>query len=127
MAAITKSSGKVRTRTRVVRVAARRGTSAAARAARDRKHTITAIVASAALGYARKTGVKLPTIGGLSPEVTVGLGAAALAMATKNKTIDHVATGLLAVAAYEMAKGGLPTVKVGGEDDEDGILGVDIE
>lgn len=83
----------------------RRGTSAAAQSIRDEKHTLTAILASGALGLAKRQGIALPKIDQIGTPGTYGLGAWVLARMTKNKTIAHVATGLLSVASYTLAAG----------------------
>lgn len=93
----------------VVRKAApvvRRGASVAARAAVDEKHTVAAVVAALALGYAENAGIDIPSIPGLGDAGTLGVGAFLLAKFTKSRTARHVATGLLSVAAYQLGKSG---------------------
>lgn len=91
-----------RTRTRIVRVA-QRGASAAAKAASNEKHTIAAVLGAAVLGHATKNKWKVPQVESLGPAATWGFAAWALGRYTKNRTAQHVATGLLSVAAYEWA------------------------
>jgi hypothetical protein len=93
-----------RTRTKLVAVA-RRGGRAALSAARDEKHTITALAAAGALGLAKRYSVDLPKIGKLGTAGTYGVGAYLVGRFTKSKTWQHVATGLLSVALHEMASG----------------------
>jgi len=85
---------------------ARKAASVGAKAAIDEKHTIAAVLSAAALGYAEQTGVDIPSIAGLGQAGTAGLAAFILAKMTKSRTARHVATGLLSVAAYELAKTG---------------------
>lgn len=120
---------KVRTVVKQVagRVARRAGT-----AARDNKHTITAALAGAFLGYARSKGMKLPTIGKLTQEQTAALAGIGASLFTKNRTVRHVTTGLVAVAAYQtaqdMAGKSYGDVTVSGRDDvdEESVMGVDL-
>jgi|FLYL01.1.fsa_nt_gi hypothetical protein len=83
----------------------RRGFSAAARVARDEKHTIVAVLAAAGVGLLKRTGTALPHIEALGVAGTYGLGAWMAARYTRNQTLAHVATGLLSVAAFRMASG----------------------
>jgi hypothetical protein len=96
MAAKTKTI--VRYRERAAKVARRVG-SASAAFARDERHTFTALLAAAASGYARGAGMSLPYIDALGLEGTYGLLAWGIARYTRNRTAEHVATGLLSVAA----------------------------
>ncbi len=93
----------------------RRGASVAARAVRDEKHTITAIIAAAGLGFAKKNAVSLPKIAAIGTAGTYGLGAWLGARMTRSPVLAHVATGLLSVAAFNMAAG----ETLSGEDDDD--------
>lgn len=95
---------------------ARRGFTAAARRAAAQRHRFVAIVAAAALGFAKRQNVKLPTPAGMSPALAYGVGAALLSGFVKSPTLDHAATGLLAVAAHEFASG--ESSVSGDEDDE---------
>jgi hypothetical protein len=85
---------------------ARRGFSAAARAAVTEKHTLAAVGAAGALGFAKRMGVSLPKIDALGTAGTYGVVAWAGARFMKSRTLSHVATGLLCVAAYQHAAGG---------------------
>lgn len=101
--------------------ALRRGASAAGAKAREEKHLLTAVVSAAALGYAQKTGVALPSIAALGTAGTYGLAAFALSRTfMKSRTLSHVATGLLSVAAFEFAKEGTTTA---GDDSIMGEIG----
>lgn len=95
---------KVKYRTRVVK-AARRGAGRAAVAAREEKHTLAALAAAAAIGYAERTGTKLPTLGPLDAKATTGLVLWAIGRFSKSKVIQHAATGVLSIAVYDMANG----------------------
>jgi len=99
---------KTKTRTKLVQAAksgVRRAGSAIAARARDEKHTMTALLAAFAAGYCDKNNVNIPTFGPLSKAGTAGVLAFAIAKMTKNKTAEHVATGLLSVQAYQFAAG----------------------
>ncbi len=105
----TRRARAVKTAQIVYRKAApivKRGATAAAKHAIEEKHTIAAIVAAAALGYAEHSGIAIPNLPLLGKAGTLGVAAFALAKATNNRTARHVATGLLAVAAYELGKQG---------------------
>lgn len=103
---------KTRYRTRLVKVG-RSGLSAAARAAREEKHTIAAVGAGVALGFLRRENVALPKVEALGTAGTYGIAAWLLARYTKSLTLQHVATGLLAIAGAELASGST----VSGDDD----------
>lgn len=98
--------------TRVVRLA-RRGGSAVASAARSEKHTISAVVAAAALAYAKKAGVSLPKIEALGTAGTYGLVLWALGKYTKSPMAQHAATGLLSIGVAELISG----ERISGDDD----------
>ena len=121
MAAITRSSsgrfvaggggGGGGARTITVRVpgaakkAARKVGGAALAAAQSEKHTITALVAAAAYGYAKRENMDLPKVDSLGLAGTYG---AALWMAgrfKKSRTLSHAATGLLCIAVSEAVQG----------------------
>ena len=97
------------------------------------KHSAWAVGAATALGLLKASGVKLPTIAALPPEVVYG-GAALLAtVLTNSKPLAHAATGLLSVAGHTLAlKYGKKTGVAGdddmleGDDDDDTIMG-DVE
>ncbi len=96
--------------------AVRRGATAAGKALADEKHTLTAIVASAALGLAKRQGISLPKIDQIGTAGTYGAAAWVAARMMKSRTLSHVATGLLSVAAFSMAAGDTLT---GDDDDAD--------
>ena len=91
---------------RARRVASRFG-HAAARAAYEEKHRLTACVAAAAVGYAEKEGWNLPHVDVLGVPASYGLGGWLLLKAgvIKSKTLSHAVTGLLAVASYKFGAG----------------------
>lgn len=93
----------------------RRGATAAGKALADEKHTLTAIVSAAALGLAKRQAIALPKIDAIGTAGTYGAGAWVLARFMKSRTMSHVATGLLSVAAFSMAAGDTLT----GDDDDD--------
>ena len=96
---------KTRWRTRTV-TTARRGVSAAAQVAREEKHTIAAIGAAAVCGYAEKEDWNLPKVDTLGTPGTYGALAYIAGRYMKSKTLSHVATGLLSVAAYKLTSEG---------------------
>lgn len=95
---------------------ARRGLTAAGRAAVSEKHTIAAVIAAAAVGYVdRPGGVELPHVNALGVAGTYGLALWAAGRYTKNPMLQHAATGLLAVAAHDFVKN--RPAAAGGDDD----------
>lgn len=84
----------------------RRGASAAASAAREEKHTLTALAAAAALGYAEREDMlsNVSLIDGVDPKVQVALIAWGIGKWSKSKTAQHVATGLGSVAIYDAVR-----------------------
>lgn len=90
---------------------ARRGVSAAGRAARTEKHTIAAVGTALAVGYLQAKGANLPYVKQVGMAGTYGIGLWALGRWTHNQTLAHMATGLLAVQAAiwgsEAASGGM--------------------
>lgn len=100
-------------RTRIVRVTsaiARRGAGSAARAALSEKHTIAAVGTAAVFGYMSRPGsTALPHIAALGQAGTFGAALWLGGRMTKSRTMSHMATGLLAIQAYEWTKqpGGL--------------------
>lgn len=118
------------TRTRVIRVpagaqrVARRVGGAAARAAWDEKHTLVALAAAGALGYAQKENMELPHIEAIGMPATYAAAAFLGARMFKSKTLAHVATGLACVAVndYVRGTGGTPRTRgavLGGSIDGD--------
>lgn len=92
------------TRRRVAGVARRAG-GAAARAAYAEKHTIAAVLAAAAFGWMKKSGVQLPKIDAIGTPGTYGLVAWGLGRFMGSPVASHIATGLMSVSAYELASG----------------------
>lgn len=92
---------------------ARRGFSAAARAASSEKHTIAAVGAAATLGFMQRSGVTLPKIDALGTAGTYGLIAWAGGRFMRSPILSHIATGLMSISAYQLAAG----QTVSGEDD----------
>ncbi|MFZ4751097.1 MAG: hypothetical protein ACOYMM_11415 [Phycisphaerales bacterium] len=87
---------------------ARAAGTAAAKAAASEKHTLAAVGAAAVYGYMRGRGVALPYVAALGQAGTYGLVTWALGRYTKSRTMQHVATGLLSVAAAEFAGAATP-------------------
>jgi hypothetical protein len=87
------------------RALARRGVSAAARIAASERHTAAAVGAAAVLGFAARSGVQLPRIDAIGTAGTYGLVAWGIGRFTRSTVAQHVATGLLSVAAYQLAAG----------------------
>lgn len=83
---------------------ARRGGTAAARAAWDEKHTIAALVTGGALGYAERQNMQIPTIPALGRDGTVAVAAFFAGRAMKSKTLSHIATGAGACAMKDMVR-----------------------
>lgn len=79
---------------------------AALHRAQQEKHTIGAVLAGAALGYAERQQMTLPHISALGVAGTYGVAAWFGARHMRSRTLSHVATGLLTIAAYQFAKGG---------------------
>jgi hypothetical protein len=92
---------------------ARRGFSAAARAASSERHTIAAVGAAAVLGFMQRSSVALPKIDALGTAGTYGLIAWAGGRFMKSQILSHVATGLMSISAYQLAAG----QTVSGDDD----------
>lgn len=89
-------------------VAVRKYAGKAAAAAMSEKHTATAVGAGAVLGLLERNDVPLPYIDMLGRAGTYGLVAWAAGRYTGNQMAQHAASGLLAIAAYELAKGNKP-------------------
>jgi len=70
----------------------------------DEKHTLAAVGAAAVLGLMQGQGMSLPHFTAVGVPATYGVAAWALGRYSKNRTVQHVATGLLAVAAYDLAR-----------------------
>jgi len=82
-----------------------------------------AILGGAALGFIDKPGGPLaavPTLPFLGRAGTLGLAAWAIGKWTKSTAFDHAATGMLAIAAYELMRdGSISGYVAGGE----GVMG----
>lgn len=75
---------------------------AAAMAAAEEKHTLTALGGAAVAGFARRYGWQLPApITGVPPVLQWGLAAWAFGRFGRSKTAAHLGTGLLSVGLYE--------------------------
>lgn len=98
-----------------------RAMTAVANRAREEKHTIAAIGAAAALGFAQKQGWNLPHLPFLGTAGTYGALAYVASRYAGGRTLRHVATGLLAVAAYQLTATG----SIAGDDDLAGDLDID--
>ena len=89
--------------------AIRRGASKAGQFARDQRHTLVAVGAAAGIGLAKRFNLTLPSVNVLGVAGTYGVAAFLAGRFMKNQILEHVATGLLSVAAYEMAASGTLT------------------
>jgi hypothetical protein len=86
---------------------AKKGMTIAARTAIEEKHRMGALLAAAGLGLAEKQGIALPTFPGFGAAATYGVAVMIAGRMMKSKMLDHAATGLLSVAIYQLASGGL--------------------
>lgn len=84
---------------------ARRGFSAASKAASSEKHTIAAVAAAATLGFMQRSGVALPRVDALGTAGTYGLIAWAGGRFMRSPVLSHIATGLMSISAYQLAAG----------------------
>jgi hypothetical protein len=82
---------------------------AAGVAALEERHTIAAVLAGIVLGYVEKNHVAVPDVLGIGTPATVGMGAWILGKTTKSRMARHIATGCLAIAAYQFARTGSAT------------------
>ncbi len=73
--------------------------------AKQEKHTMGAVLAGAALGFAERQKVQLPHFSTLGVAGTYGVAAWFGAKHLRSRTLSHVATGLLTIAAYQFARG----------------------
>jgi len=98
--------------------------------AMKRDEMLISLGASAALGYAKRKGVALPTIGGIEPTLLYGLILGiGLPMVSKDKMakrLEAAGTGLLTVSAYSIARTGTMTVS-GTMLPTDELIGGDVE
>jgi hypothetical protein len=72
----------------------------------EERHRLGAIAGGFALGMIDKSAIDFPTLPFLGRAGTLGLAAWGLSRMTKNEWASHAATGLLAIAAYELSKEG---------------------
>lgn len=106
---------------------ARRAGGAVVSAAKEEKHTLTAAVAGLALGYASRPGKdgktllskapKLPGMSATTSAAVLAFAASKVGPFKNNRTVRHLATGLIAVAAFQLGKDGFETAS--GDDDDD--------
>jgi hypothetical protein len=89
-----------------VKAAAKHHTRRAAAAGYEERHRIGAIAGGFALGMIDKSAIDFPTVPFLGRAGTLGLLAWGAYKMTKNEWASHAATGLLAIAAYELSKEG---------------------
>ena len=78
-----------------------------------------AIAGGFLLGFIDKSGFNVPTLPFLGKAGTIGVAAWAAGRYLKSKTAEDMATGMLAIAAYELGKEG----KIDGAEDGDYIAG----
>ncbi len=77
--------------------------------AREERHTLTAVATATGFGMLEKyapQALDALSIGPLGPTATLGLGAWFANRWFKSRVLEHVATGLLCVAGYNLAKTG---------------------
>lgn len=77
---------------------------AAARAAQAEKHTLTALVAAAALGLAERQDVELPHVTTLGVAGTYGALAWVAGRFMRSRMLSHAATGMLSIAVYDFVR-----------------------
>jgi len=87
---------------------ARRGAGIAAQLARDESHTAAALGAAAVLGYVESRAVMVPHVALLGISGTYGALAWVAGRTMKNKTLQHIATGLLACSVRDMVAASAP-------------------
>jgi hypothetical protein len=73
-------------------------------------------------GFLQRSGTQLPHVRALGVPGTYGLAALVVAQATRAPMAQHVATGLLAAAAYDWARGTGASTSVSGVDEVSGEL-----
>ena len=103
--ALAPRSGPVFNMAPIKQVAIRKTGSKVMQAALSEKHTLTAMAAAGALGLAERNNVPLPHLAFLGRAGTYGALAWAIGRYTGNRTAEHLATGLLSVASYQLAAG----------------------
>jgi hypothetical protein len=89
---------------------ARRGLTAAGKAALSERHTLAALGAAAVMGYLDKPDAsgrrtELPHVQALGRAGTYGLAAWAIGRFSGSPMVQHAATGLLSIQLYRMASG----------------------
>ena len=80
------------------------------------KHRVGAIVGGAVLGLVEKSGVALPHLPYLGQAGTLGVAAWAIGRYMHSPWAEDLSTGMLAIAAYELAKTGSIAGEVNGFD-----------
>jgi hypothetical protein len=89
---------------------ASRVATAAKREAQLQSNVIASAAAAYALGYAKKNGMKLPTIGGIEPAILYGAILAyagpKVAKGRNGQLVQAAGAGLLTVGAYQYARSG---------------------
>jgi hypothetical protein len=70
------------------------------------KHRVGAILGGAVLGLLDKSGTTIPTLPYLGKAGTVGVAAWVIGKYMHNQWAEDMATGMLSIAAYELAKEG---------------------
>jgi hypothetical protein len=85
---------------------------AAGVAALEERHTLAAVLAGIALGYAERNHVSIPDPLGIGAPATVGIAAWLVGKGTKSRMARHVATGCLAIAAWQFARSGSTTTSM---------------
>ena len=128
-APITRRNRRRSSVSRIARRAAPKARSAArsvGRAAIASKHQMYAVGSAAVLGYAIKSGWKIPTLFNLTPAASAAIGAWAMGYFGKNQTAEHIATGLLSAAVYDKAKGTTPAEYIVGDHDPEQLSGAGV-
>ncbi len=84
----------------------KRAKEAAKKAAMETTHLLTSSAAAGALGYAEGQNMlgSIPSIGGLPPTAVVAGAAFVASKFMKSKSLDAIASGMLNIAVYNMAK-----------------------
>lgn len=82
----------------------------------EEKHTVAAVGAGLALGFVEREKIALPAIPKLGMSGTYGIGLWLAGKYMRSRTMSHMATGLLSIAAYQLGKTG----EIAGEVDGDG-------
>jgi hypothetical protein len=72
----------------------------------EEKHTVAAVGAGLALGFIEREKIALPAIPKLGMSGTYGIGFWIAGKYLRSRTLSHMATGLLSIAAYQLGKTG---------------------